>query len=337
MEYKGGAGDGSRQRMLESQRKKQEEEIKKKKEQIIKDNTVQVGKVDERFTTQHDDFATALAKDTIGLVTLSEFERKKRTLDEKRAAELAATRPLAELIPDRKKRKKEEKKLTFSFEEEEQEGNEGLESKEGSVEKGENGEANDEQNEGFVKKIGKNPFVDTSFLPDREREAEEQAERERLAAEWREKQEAIKQQEVEIIFSYWDGSGHRSSVTCKKGDTIGQFLEKAKQQFHELRGVNVENLMYVKEDIIIPSHHTFYEFIVNKSRGKSGGLFNFGVHEDVRLMADARVEKEESHAGKVVERRWYERNKHIFPASRWENYDPQKTYGQYTISDRNKR
>jgi protein FAM50 len=34
------------------------------------------------------------------------------------------------------------------------------------------------------------------------------------------------------------------------------------------------------------------------------------------------VEKDESHPGKVVERRWYERNKHIFPASRWEIYDP---------------
>jgi len=26
--------------------------------------------------------------------------------------------------------------------------------------------------------------------------------------------------------------------------------------------------------------------------------------------------------GKVVERRWFEKNKHIFPASRWEQYDP---------------
>lgn len=26
----------------------------------------------------------------------------------------------------------------------------------------------------------------------------------------------------------------------------------------------------------------------------------------------------QSHAGKVVERHWYEKNKHIFPASRWE-------------------
>ena len=27
----------------------------------------------------------------------------------------------------------------------------------------------------------------------------------------------------------------------------------------------------------------------------------------------------------------YERNKHIFPASRWEVYDPNKSYGSYTI------
>lgn len=65
-------------------------------------------------------------------------------------------------------------------------------------------------------------------------------------------------------------------------------------------------------------HYTFYDFIVNKARGKSGPLFNFDVHDDVRLLADATVEKDESHAGKVVERSWYQRNKHIFPASRWE-------------------
>lgn len=41
--------------------------------------------------------------------------------------------------------------------------------------------------------------------------------------------------------------------------------------------------------------------------------------DDVRLNAvDSRIEKDESHPGKIVERRWYERNKHIFPASRWE-------------------
>jgi hypothetical protein len=73
-----------------------------------------------------------------------------------------------------------------------------------------------------------------------------------------------------------------------------------------------------QEDLIIPAHYTFYDFILNKARGKSGPLFNFDVHDDVRLLADATREKDESHAGKVVERSWYQRNKHIFPASRWE-------------------
>ena len=76
---------------------------------------------------------------------------------------------------------------------------------------------------------------------------------------------------------------------------------------------------------------TFHELIVSKARGKSGPLFHFDVHEDIRLVADARKEKDEAHAGKVLERHWYDKNKHIFPASRWEVYDPTKDYGSYTI------
>jgi protein FAM50 len=79
--------------------------------------------------------------------------------------------------------------------------------------------------------------------------------------------------------------------------------------------VNVDNLLYIKEDLIIPhvstnmisrwpfirfltlvcprQHYTFYDFIINKARGKSGPLFNFDVHDDVRLVHDATVEKDE--------------------------------------------
>ncbi|KFP30062.1 Protein FAM50A, partial [Colius striatus] len=39
----------------------------------------------------------------------------------------------------------------------------------------------------------------------------------------------------------------------------------------------------------------------------------------------------QSHAGKVVLRSWYEKNKHIFPASRWEPYDPEKRWDKYTV------
>lgn len=140
---------------------------------------------------------------------------------------------------------------------------------------------------------------------------------------------------LEVTYSYWDGSGHRRTVVVQKGFSIGKFLEAVRQdlvqEFPELRGVSTENLLYVKEDLIIPHHHTFYDLILNKARGKSGPLFHFDVHDDVRLVNDARIEKDESHPGKVVERRWFEANKHIFPASRWEVYDPSVVYERYTV------
>ncbi|WVZ24636.1 hypothetical protein V8G54_003180 [Vigna mungo] len=184
-------------------------------------------------------------------------------------------------------------------------------------------------------KLGKDPTVETGFLPDSEREAEEQAERERLRKQWLREQEQIRNEPLEITYSYWDGTGHRRVIQVRKGDSIGEFLRAVQQQlapeFREIRTTSVENLLYVKEDLIIPHQHSFYELIVNKARGKSGPLFHFDVHEDVRTIADATIEKDESHAGKVVERHWYEKNKHIFPASRWEIYDPTKKWERYTI------
>ena len=40
--------------------------------------------------------------------------------------------------------------------------------------------------------------------------------------------------------------------------------------------------------------------------------------------------------GKVVMRSWYERHKHIFPACRWEVFDPEKKWDGYSISDKEK-
>mmetsp|Transcript_17825 Transcript_17825/g.34012 ORF Transcript_17825/g.34012 Transcript_17825/m.34012 type:complete len:276 (-) Transcript_17825:66-893(-) len=75
------------------------------------------------------------------------------------------------------------------------------------------------------KVITKNPEVDTSFLPDQEREQRSKAERERLRREWLDRQKAMKEEVLEITYSYWDGTGHRRTVQCKKGDTIAKFLE----------------------------------------------------------------------------------------------------------------
>lgn len=57
--------------------------------------------------------------------------------------------------------------------------------------------------------------------------------------------------------------------------------------------LSADNLLYIKEDLIIPQHHSFYDLIVRKARGKSGPLFHFDVHDDVRVIHDSRVEKDE--------------------------------------------
>ncbi|PVU95601.1 hypothetical protein BB559_002677, partial [Furculomyces boomerangus] len=245
-----------------------------------------------------------------------DFQRIHKEIHEQKLREAANTLVKPDSTKKKAKRKSTKQLSSLSFDPEEQE-----------TQKQENGPPK-------KKKLGKNPTVDTSFLPDKERDDIEKTLREQYRQLWLEQQETLKNETVEITYSYWDGSGHRKKTLCKKGDSISTFLEKSKAQNTEIRGVHPDNLMYIKEDLIIPHHHTFYDFIINKTRGKSGPLFNFEAHEDIRLVNDASVEKEDSHVGKVCTRQWYERNKHIFPACRWETYNPEKDYGSYTIKDK---
>ncbi|KAK8849674.1 hypothetical protein IAR55_005009 [Kwoniella newhampshirensis] len=303
--------------ILAKQREKEAAEHQRQKDALLKES--QKDHTVDRFIGVTENLDERLIKTTVGLVTLSEFKKTKDDLEEQQrqlAAQLAADKS-AVTTKAKKTKKKEKSKLSFDDEEEDSAA----------------GDKRGREEEGNKKrKFTKNPTVDTSFLPDRQREERERIEREELRKEWLAQQERTKAETIEITYSFWDGSGHRKSVECKKGDDIASFLSKCRNQFPELRGTSVENLMYIKEDLIIPHHYTFYDFIINKARGKSGPLFNFDVHDDVRLIADATVEKDESHAGKVVERSWYNRYKHIFPASRWEVYDPDKDYGSYRIA-----
>ena len=57
--------------------------------------------------------------------------------------------------------------------------------------------------------------MDTSFLPDREREELEKIERERLRKEWLAQQEDVKAEVIEVTYSFWDGSGHRKTVEVR--------------------------------------------------------------------------------------------------------------------------
>ncbi|CAN1174861.1 Protein XAP5 CIRCADIAN TIMEKEEPER [Linum perenne] len=313
--YVGTAQDAVRIRRLEKQREAERRKIEELKTKSASGNG-QTGLLQFGSSTS-EILETAFKKETVGLVTREQYVEKRVTIQNKieeeekeKLQKLRQEEEEAQLAKRKKRKIKGNSKLSFSDDFED-----GAE---------EEDDENAAENPSTKKcgKFGKDPTVETSFLPDSEREAEEQAERERLRKQWVREQEQIKNEALQITYSYWDGTGHRRTLQVRKGDSIGEFLRSVQQQlapeFREIRTTSVENLLYVKEDLIIPHQHSFYELIVNKARGKSGPLFHFDVHEDVRTIADATIEKDESHAGKVVERHWYDKNKHIFPASRWE-------------------
>ena len=51
--------------------------------------------------------------------------------------------------------------------------------------------------------------------------------------------QVIKNEPLNITYSYWDGTGHRRKITVRKGDTISQFLQQVREQlapeFREMR------------------------------------------------------------------------------------------------------
>lgn len=321
--YKGAASEAGRAMQLIKKRELQQQETELRKKRIEEDLKVQ--NIDSKFASHYDAVEMQLKADTVGLVTLDQMKAKQETIVKEREKKLAQKekeknkeqlKVLEAKEAEKSKQRKQIQTLSFNVDEDEDED-----------EKSENSSDNEtkvkwteEQSEPSKKKIKKNPNVDTSFLPDREREEAENKLREELRQQWVEKQAALKDEEIEITFSYWDGSGHRRSIVQKKGNSIYQFLQKAleevlRKEFPELKAVSADQLMYVKEDLILPQHYTFYDFIITKARGKSGPLFQFDVKDDIRMISDATVEKEESHAGKVLLRSWYEKSKHIFPVS----------------------
>lgn len=104
-------------------------------------------------------------------------------------------------------------------------------------------------------------------------------------------------------------------------------------------------------------HYEFYFFIMNKTTGPGNvRLFNYsaevptpktrspnddsdtpppvnplssargGISRDVADISTLEGVNDDPSFTKVVDRRWYERNKHIYPASVWQEFDPEKDY-----------
>ncbi|VDK61757.1 unnamed protein product [Onchocerca ochengi] len=292
---------------IEQRRRKLEEETKNLKSGIT-----------TKFTANYDAIEDTLKTSTVGLVTLDEMREKQRDVVEAREFQRTTEEESKESIRSTASDNKgcQKRVLSFAFDDEDEED---VVSK--PLEK---------------KRMGMDPTVETAFLPDRNREKELARLKEDLAKEWQALQEKEKNEEINIAFVYWDGSSHRKDLKMKKGNTISQFLVRAlellKREFSETRAAVPESLMFVKEDLIIPHFYTFQDFIVTKAMGKTGPLYEFDAAGEIRLRQDAAVDCGESHPAKVVLRSWYEKNKHIYPASRWEAFVPNKEYRR-TIDD----
>lgn len=139
--------------------------------------------------------------------------------------------------------------------------------------------------------------------------------RDSLRKKWQSEQEELKKKRLKIKFSYWDGSGHQAVASVTVGDTIADFLKAARvaleKDFPNLRHATVSNLLLVAHNILVPQACTFHRLIVGKAHNKKGDtLFELEGQQKGKL-----------HTVKVLQRHWYESNKHIYPASSWQMFD----------------
>ncbi|KAG6000927.1 hypothetical protein E4U21_004878 [Claviceps maximensis] len=208
----------------------------------------------------------------------------------------------------------------------------------------------------------------------------EATEREALRREFVALQEAVKATEIALPFIFYDGSNVPGGIVrVKKGDFVWVLLDKSRKVGAERRvgergnprrawaRVGVDDLMLVRDTIIIPHHYDFYYFIINESYGPEGRrLFDFSAEAPLekqdaqskpsnpsgagqsqlstaasraaaaRNMVDIRTLEgaaDEPVRTKVVDRRWYDRNKHIYPASTWREFDPEMDYSSEVRKD----
>ncbi|EJT68549.1 XAP5 domain-containing protein [Gaeumannomyces tritici R3-111a-1] len=147
----------------------------------------------------------------------------------------------------------------------------------------------------------------------------------------------------------------------KVGAKLGVGGERIINARRDWARVGVDDLMLVRGTIIIPHHYEFYFFIMNKTLGPGNRpLFNYSVEAPpkkdeseasseagppaglLRRTGDqeraAQIQalegaQDDPNMTKVVDRRWYERNKHIYPASVWQEFEPDKDYSKEVRRD----
>ncbi|AEO67249.1 uncharacterized protein THITE_2116150 [Thermothielavioides terrestris NRRL 8126] len=190
----------------------------------------------------------------------------------------------------------------------------------------------------------------------------EAAEREALRKEFLLLQAAVKATEIAIPFVFYDGTNIPGGVVrVKKGDFVWLFLDKSRKVGAQLgvgadksanarrdwARVSVDDLLLVRGTMIIPHHYDFYFFIINKTVGPGNKrLFDYSaeapstgsghagadaagtINRAPPPLSELEGASDDPTFTKVVDRRWFQRNKHIYPANVWQEFDPEKDYSK---------
>ncbi|KAK9382794.1 XAP5, circadian clock regulator-domain-containing protein [Kockiozyma suomiensis] len=290
--------------------KKQREDLERS-EQLLREVASAKSGVREFTSSSMSTVEKMMASETIGLVGFEELKRmrgemgaKLRQADETKLGTDAEDNSLTDDSAARKikKKRKSAQKSKLSFYDDEEEGESEVVSRP-------------------KKSRTADPSIDSSFIKTKKEEELERAQREQLKREYLSLQEKIKEETVEFRFCYFDGTYTPGQVTIKKGDQVWLMLDRTRKGNTEFHRGTVDDIMLIQDNIIIPHYYEFHYFILNRVETKSGLLFDFdAVDRDIKRT-------------KVVHRAWYEKNKHIFPANTWQEFDPEIDYTKQVLRD----
>ncbi|KAH1630475.1 hypothetical protein KXX39_002455 [Aspergillus fumigatus] len=296
----------------------------------------QSGNSTPRFTSQTTSAEDLLKSQTVGLVHLSDFRKRRAEVLEQKEREAhdkslgrftsgnsrSATPSTGDVTdsnstphsegPPKKKKKKQlmKSKLSFGDDEENDTGDEPVATpRETSVPRSASRTPADDSSAPSSRRITPNPNAPPppKALTKAALKAEAEA-RDALRREFLAMQEAVKNTEILIPFIFYDGTNIPAGAV---------------------------------------KHYEFYYFIANQvpSFSSAGGLlFDYSNKPPPAASSDNPLSRpdndhlegadKDATLTKVVDRRWYERNKHIFPASLWREYEPGPEFEQKMRSTR---
>ena len=182
--YQGTPKQGSQAALLMKHREHAQAAVAARIEQMNKETERATSDIGLKFAARFDDVEDTMKPTTYGLVTLEQMKAHRDAIEAERERKAEGLGRTVSAEPAKKEKKPKPKitgSLSFAHEDEEEEEEDGSFSRKVKAD----GDADDGADDGAVKRkrFGKNPEVDTSFLPDREREAAEEAERERVRQE----------------------------------------------------------------------------------------------------------------------------------------------------------